>query len=87
MPTVLNKSAAAAAVGMINAVGSIAGFAGPYPSAISIRNPDVYIWIGDAAATTIVGGLLCLRCQREQKPVRQATRWSFAPTGALGSVE
>jgi cyanate permease len=31
MPTeFLSKSAAAAAVGMINAVGSIAGFAGPY---------------------------------------------------------
>jgi nitrate/nitrite transporter NarK len=62
MPTeYLSKSAAAAAVGMINAVGSIPGFAGPYLFGYLSRKTGSFgIGLTVLMATALAGGLVVL---------------------------
>ena len=62
MPTeFLGKSAAAAAVGMINAVGSVAGFAGPYLFGyINTKSGSFAVGLSMLVATTVAGALLVL---------------------------
>jgi len=58
----LGHSAAAPAVGMINAVGSIAGFAGPYAFGyLYNRTGSFSVGLSLMMATGLVGGLLTLR--------------------------
>lgn len=58
----LSHSAAATAVGMINAVGSIAGFAGPYTFGyLYNRTGSFSVGLSLMMATGLVGGLLILR--------------------------
>ena len=58
----LGHSAAAPAVGMINAVGSIAGFAGPYAFGyLYNRTGSFSVGLSLMIATGLVGGLLTLR--------------------------
>jgi ACS family tartrate transporter-like MFS transporter len=68
MPTeILNKSAAAAAVGMIDAVGSIAGFSGPYLFGyINTKSGSFTYGLAMLAATTIAGGLLVLAAKESK---------------------
>ncbi len=63
MPTeILSESAAAAGVGMVNAVGSVAGFAGPFLFGyLNSRMGSFSYGLGLMAALAIVGGLLVLR--------------------------
>jgi ACS family tartrate transporter-like MFS transporter len=63
IPTeILSQSAAAAAVGMINAVGSIAGFAGPYLFGyLNTRTGSFSYGLGMIMVTALSGGLLMLR--------------------------
>ncbi len=90
MPTeFLNKSAAAAAVGMINAVGSIAGFAGPYLFGyINTKSGSFTYGLAMLAATTIAGGLLVLAVpnRAQTRPVSGTLEFQVR-TGVLGSVE
>ena len=90
MPTeFLNKSAAAAAVGMINAVGSIAGFAGPYLFGyINTKSGSFTYGLAMLAATTIAGALLILAVpnRAQARPVNGTLEFQVR-TGALGSVE
>jgi len=62
MPTeYLSKSAAAAAVGMINAIGSIPGFAGPYLFGyLSTKSGSFGIGLTVLMVTALVGGLVVL---------------------------
>ena len=58
---ILSQSAAAAAVGMINAVGSVAGFAGPYLFGyLNTQTGSFALGLGVAAAAALAGGLLML---------------------------
>jgi MFS transporter, ACS family, tartrate transporter len=58
----LSHSAAATAVGMINAVGSMAGFAGPYAFGyLYNRTGSFSVGLGLMMVTALVGGLLILR--------------------------
>src|SRR5438876_11921588 len=71
MPTeILNKSAAAAAVGMINAVGSVAGFAGPYLFGyINTKFGSFSYGLTVLAVSSLGAGLLVLRVpKRTQVP-------------------
>jgi len=63
IPTeILSRSAAAAAVGMINAVGSVAGFAGPYALGyLHSRTGSFSYGLGLMMAAALAGGLLVLR--------------------------
>ena len=62
VPTeILSQSAAAAAVGMINAVGSVAGFAGPYLFGyLNTQTGSFSFGLGITAAAALAGGLLML---------------------------
>jgi ACS family tartrate transporter-like MFS transporter len=62
MPTeYLSKSAAAAAVGMINAIGSIPGFAGPYLFGyLSTKSGSFSAGLAVLMATALAGGLVVL---------------------------
>jgi MFS transporter, ACS family, tartrate transporter len=66
MPTeYLSKSAAAAAVGMINAVGSIAGFAGPYLFGyLNTRLGSFSYGLSVLVVSSLAAGLLVLRLPR-----------------------
>jgi cyanate permease len=63
MPTeILSDSAAAAGVGMVNAVGSVAGFAGPFLFGyLNSRMGSFSYGLGLMAVLAIVGGLLVLQ--------------------------
>jgi ACS family tartrate transporter-like MFS transporter len=63
MPTeILSESAAAAGVGMVNAVGSVAGFAGPYLFGyLNSRMGSFSYGLGLMAVLAIIGGLLVLQ--------------------------
>jgi len=63
MPTeLLCKSAAAASVGMINAVGSIAGFAGPYIFGyMNTKFGSFSYGLAVLAVSSLAAGLLVLR--------------------------
>jgi MFS transporter, ACS family, tartrate transporter len=69
MPTeFLGKSAAAAAVGMINAVGSIAGFAGPYFFGhLNTKLGSSSYGLAALAVTSLAGGLLVLCIPKRAK--------------------
>jgi MFS transporter, ACS family, tartrate transporter len=73
MPTeLLSKSAAAAAVGMINAVGSIAGFAGPYLFGyLNTKTGSLSYGLAVLMVTSFVGGLMVLRIPKNE-PTREA---------------
>jgi nitrate/nitrite transporter NarK len=62
VPTeILSQSAAAAAIGMINAVGSVAGFAGPYFFGyLNTQTGSFSFGLGVTAAAAFAGGLLIL---------------------------
>jgi ACS family tartrate transporter-like MFS transporter len=66
LPTeLLSQSAAAAAVGMINAVGSIAGFAGPYLFGyLNTRTGSFSYGLGVIMVSALAGGLLMLRAPK-----------------------
>jgi MFS transporter, ACS family, tartrate transporter len=70
MPTEqLCKSAAAASVGMINAVGSIAGFAGPYLFGyMNTRFGSFSYGLTVLAITSLAAGLLVLRIPQKNHP-------------------
>jgi MFS family permease len=72
MPTeLLCKSAAAASVGMINAVGSIAGFAGPYLFGyMNTRFGSFSYGLTVLAITSIAAGLLVLRIPQKTQASR-----------------
>jgi len=63
IPTeMLSRSAAAAAVGMINAVGSVAGFAGPYAFGyLHARTGSFSYGLGLMMAAAVAAGILVLR--------------------------
>jgi MFS family permease len=63
IPTeILSRSAAAAAVGLINAVGSVAGFAGPFAFGYLHTRTGSFSWgLGLMLAAALAGGLLVLR--------------------------
>jgi cyanate permease len=67
MPTeLLCKSAAAASVGMINAVGSIAGFAGPYIFGyMNAKFGSFSYGLTVLAVSSFAAGLLVLRVPRK----------------------
>jgi ACS family tartrate transporter-like MFS transporter len=69
IPTeILAQSAAAAAVGMINAVGSIAGFAGPYLFGyLNVRTGSFSSGLALMMVSAIAGGLLILCTPRVSK--------------------
>jgi ACS family tartrate transporter-like MFS transporter len=62
IPTeILSKSAAAVAVGMINAVGSVAGFAGPYAFGYLLTRTGSFSYgLGLMLISALAGGLLIL---------------------------
>ena len=62
IPTeILGQSAAAAAVGMINAVGSVAGFAGPYLFGyLNTRTGSFSYGLAAMMVSSLAGGLLML---------------------------
>jgi nitrate/nitrite transporter NarK len=66
IPTeILSQSAAAAAVGMINAFGSIAGFAGPYLFGyLNTRMGSFSYGLGVMLIAALAGGVLMLRTPR-----------------------
>jgi MFS transporter, ACS family, tartrate transporter len=68
MPTeFLTKSAAAAAVGMINAVGSIAGFAGPYLFAyLNTKLGSFSYGLALLMLTAFAGGMLVLSIPKKE---------------------
>lgn len=70
MPTeFLSKSAAAAAVGMINGVGSIAGFAGPYLFGyINSKAGSTAIGLAMLVVTTLAAALLVLTIPKKARP-------------------
>jgi nitrate/nitrite transporter NarK len=63
MPSeILSESAAAAGVGMINAVGSLAGFAGPFAFGyLNSRMGSYSYGLGLMMICAVAGGLLVLR--------------------------
>ena len=63
MPSeILSESAAAAGVGLINAVGSVAGFAGPFAFGyLNSRMGSYSYGLGLMMFCAVVGGLLVLR--------------------------
>ncbi|HET7840438.1 MAG TPA: MFS transporter [Terriglobia bacterium] len=65
MPTeILSLTAAAAAVGLINSVGSVAGFAGPYAFGyLQTRTGSPFLGLCLMAAAAVIGGMLLLRSQ------------------------
>ena len=64
-PRLLSQSTAAAAVGMINAVGSVAGFAGPYLFGyLNTRTGSFSAGLGLMMVAALAGGLLMLRAPR-----------------------
>jgi ACS family tartrate transporter-like MFS transporter len=66
LPTeILSQSSAAAAIGMINAVGSVAGFAGPYLFGyLNTRTGSFSSGLGMIMIAAVAGGLLMLRAPR-----------------------
>jgi cyanate permease len=75
MPTeYLSKSAAAAAVGMINAIGSVPGFAGPYLFGyLSMKSGSFWSGLTVLVVTAVAGGLLVL-CVPKRKGGRTGGR-------------
>jgi MFS transporter, ACS family, tartrate transporter len=71
IPTeILSESTAAAAVGMINAVGSIAGFAGPYVFGYLLgRTGSFSQGLGLMMVSALAGGVLILRTPRTHQHV------------------
>ena len=71
MPTeFLTKSAAAASVGMINAVGSIAGFAGPYVFGyLNAKLGSFSYGLALLMLTAFAGGMLVLTVPRKKPPL------------------
>jgi MFS transporter, ACS family, tartrate transporter len=69
MPTeYLSKSAAAAAVGMINAIGSIPGFAGPYLFGyLSTKSGSFGIGLTVLMVTALAGGLIVLYVPKRKR--------------------
>ena len=69
IPTeILSQSAAAAAVGMINAVGSVAGFAGPYLFGyLNTRTGSFSYGLALMMVSALAGGLLMLRIPRSTR--------------------
>jgi MFS transporter, ACS family, tartrate transporter len=69
VPTeILSQSAAAAAVGMINAVGSVAGFAGPYLFGyLNTRTGSFSSGLAVTMVAALAGGLLMLRTPRSAR--------------------
>lgn len=69
VPTeILSQSAAAAAVGMINAVGSVAGFAGPYLFGyLNTRMGSSSYGLAVMMVAALTGGLLMLRAPRSAR--------------------
>jgi MFS transporter, ACS family, tartrate transporter len=84
IPTeILSRSAAATAVGMINAVGSIAGFAGPYAFGyLYTRTHSFSLGLALMMLSALVGGLLILRIPH----ARRAAMDSAIATGAWEPV-
>ena len=70
MPTeFLGKSTAAAAVGVVNAVGSIAGFAGPYIFGyLNTKSGSFTVGLAMLAATTAAGAFLVLALPKRMQP-------------------
>ena len=70
IPTeILSQSAAAAAVGMINAVGSGAGFAGPYLFGyLYTRTGSYSVGLALMAIAALVGGMMILRTPKNGQP-------------------
>ena len=74
---------------MINAVGGLAGFAGPYLFGyINTKSGSFTYGLAMLAATTIVGGLLVLAVpnRAQTRPVSGTLEFQVR-TGVLGSVE
>jgi ACS family tartrate transporter-like MFS transporter len=71
IPTeILTKSAAAAAVGMINAVGSVAGFAGPYAFGYLLTRTGSFSYgLAVMLVSALAGGLLILCTPRSVRAV------------------
>ena len=69
IPTeILGQSAAAAAVGMINAVGSVAGFAGPYLFGyLNTRTGSLSYGLDVMMVSSLSGVLLMLRTRRSAR--------------------
>jgi MFS-type transporter involved in bile tolerance (Atg22 family) len=69
IPTeILGQSAAAAAVGMINAVGSVAGFAGPYLFGyLNTRTGSLFYGLVVMMVSSLAGGLLMLCTPRSAR--------------------
>lgn len=67
----LGQSAAAAAVGLVNAVGSVAGFAGPYLFGyLNTRTGSFSSGLTLMMVTALAGGLLILRIPRSAQSAR-----------------
>jgi MFS transporter, ACS family, tartrate transporter len=65
----LNKSAAAASVGMVNALGSIPGFLGPYLLGyLSTRTGSFRPGLAVLMCTSVIGGLFILVVHRRTRP-------------------
>ncbi len=70
----LTQSAAAAAVGTINCVGNVAGFAGPYAFGyLYSRTHSFSIGLALMMAAALAGGLLILRIPTERHPAVEST--------------
>jgi MFS-type transporter involved in bile tolerance (Atg22 family) len=69
IPTeILSHSAAAAAVGMINAAGSVAGFAGPYlVGYLNTRTGSFSYGLAVMMVSSLAGGLLMLCTPRSAR--------------------
>jgi ACS family tartrate transporter-like MFS transporter len=76
IPTeILSASAAAAAVGMINAVGSVAGFAGPYAFGyLRTQTGSFAAGLAVIMVSTLAGGLLVLRIPRDRPRPAEGAR-------------
>ena len=76
IPTeLLGQSVAAAAVGMINAVGSVAGFEGPYLFGyLNTRTGSFLYGLGLMMVSAIAGGLLILCAPRSAQSATQSAR-------------
>jgi ACS family tartrate transporter-like MFS transporter len=75
IPTeILSESAAAAGVGMINAVGSVAGFAGPYALGyLNSRTGSFSYGLALMMVSAFVGGMLILRTAGARRRVSPVT--------------
>jgi nitrate/nitrite transporter NarK len=69
IPTeILGQSAAAAAVGLINAVGSVSGFAGPYLFGyLNTRTGSLSYGLAVMLAASLAGAVLMLRVPRRAR--------------------